>query len=152
MAEKMKTITKFQSDDGKEFDDEAKCVAHEKLCAEVVLIMASLPALPKDDGCNFSNGHGFIQHQRALFLAVRESLLHIGNRLMPHEWFSSAIANTSAHLSWAARLLDDIGGPVATAWHRIYCTDSDLREWGQPYYAAHPDKGEQICLNAKASS
>jgi hypothetical protein len=27
------------------------------------------------------------------------------------------------------------------------CIDESGKEWGQPYFAVNPDKGENICLN-----
>lgn len=136
----MKAIQKFQAEDGTEFATQVACRAHEALCAEIAKIMATLPKRPDDRGCKFSNGEGYLQHNRKKFLAARAALLRIGNRLFPHKWFKQALADTTVHASWCARLIDETSQPLATAWSRILCTDDKFREWGQQYFAAHPEE------------
>ena len=136
----MKTIQKFMADDGAEFVFEADCVAHEALCAEVAEIMATLPKRPNDDGCRFSNGHGYLQHDPAKFWPARDALLRMAHRLYPHKWFEQALADRTVHASWAGRLIIEASRPLDRAWHRISCVDADLREWGQPFYANNSDK------------
>lgn len=138
----MQAIQKFLAEDGAEFNTEAACVEHEALCAEVAEIMATLPKRPSDDRCRFSNGEGYLQHTEAQFLAARAALLRIGNRLYPHKWFDQALTDLTVHASWCGRLIDETSRPLARAWQRVMCTDSKLREWGQPYYANNPDKAE----------
>lgn len=41
----MKSITKYQADDGTEFATESDCLAHEALCAEIAEIVARLNPL-----------------------------------------------------------------------------------------------------------
>jgi hypothetical protein len=138
----MKTIKKFQADDGTEFTKESDCIAHEALCAEIDEIMRKLPNRPDDSGCKFSNGYGFLQHDPKTFWAVRDELLRIGNRLIPHKWFDQALEDRTAHPSWVGRLIGESSRPLDRAWSRIMCVDSNLREWGQPFYANNPDKVE----------
>lgn len=139
----MQEITKFKADDGTEFDSKSACLAHEALCAEIAEVMATLPKRPNDDGCRYSNGHGYLQHKPETFWKARDALLRIGNRLSPHKWFEQALADRTVHASWCGRLIDETSRPLANAWYRIYCTDQELREWGQPYFAMNPDKVEQ---------
>jgi hypothetical protein len=147
-GEEMKAIRKYQAEDGSEFNSEADCIAYEALCAEIDEVMATLPPRPNDDGCGFSNGHGYLQHDRVQFIRARTALLHIANRLMPHKWFEQALADETIHASWAGRLISEMSRPLDRAWSRFMCIDDRLREWGQPYYAAHPeDAPELACLN-----
>ena len=142
----MKTINKFRADDGAEFATEAACMAHEALCAEITEIMATLPNRPDDKGCEFSNGHGYLQHNADTFWRARDALLRVANRLSPHKWFDQSLADRSVHSSWAGRIIGELEKPLWQAWRRIECVDENLREWGQPYYAANPRQGEQIEL------
>lgn len=146
----MKTIKKYEANDGTEFNSEAACMRHEALCTEIDEVMSSLPRRPKDNDCSFANGHGYIQHDAETFWAVRDALLRIGRRLSKHNWIDTALADRTVHPSWCARLFDDISSPLANAWSRILCTDNDLREWGQPFFAYNPDKvapEDKVALN-----
>ena len=55
------------------------------------------------------------------------------------------------HLCNISRMQLDCDSPRAKAFQRIYyrlmCIDEQHREWGQPFYAAHPDKGTQRDLS-----
>ena len=143
----MKTVMKFKADDGAEFVSEIECVEYEKLCAEIAGVMGVLPPKPDSPGCRFENGGGYIQHDPATVTAVRASLLRIAQRLNPHDWFVNSIEDKTIHSSWAGRLISEMSAPLYRAWHRISCTDSQFREWGQPYYEAHPNEAKQVRLN-----
>ena len=142
----MKTITRFLSDDGCEFDTETKCRAHEGLSNEVGAVLFSLPALPKDDGCKFANGHGYIQHDPEAFKAAKTALLRIGQRVCPHKFIDNSLEDPTVHPSWVGRIFSDNSRPLYAAWGRVMCTDDQFREWGQPYYANNP-KGEFVRIN-----
>jgi hypothetical protein len=106
-----------------------------------------LPAKPKIPGCGFENGDGFIQHDRKTFLNVRHRLLEIFADECDHPWIKQALADDSVHPSGIARLLDDGGNrALQDAWHRIYCTDEQFREWGQPFFRMNPHQAKQVCL------
>lgn len=142
------TITRYISDDGNTFYDEVSCRKHELLLAEVGAIMARLPSLPDNEDYKFGNGGGYIQHDVETFMSVRRQLLELANTIEPHKWFTDAIEKgLDVHASWPGRLISDMGGPLNKAWYRIMCVDKLFREWGQPYYAEHPNEGEQIRLN-----
>lgn len=145
----MKAITKYEAADGSEFETESRCAAYESLCAEVADVVAALPALPKDDGCKFANGGGYVQHNPDTFRAVRTKLLQIAQRECPHRWITESLEKgDEIHASWAGRIISESSTPLWRAWNRIYCTDKQFREWGQPYYAEHPEAAEQFCVNA----
>jgi hypothetical protein len=139
----MKAIQKFKADDGAEFATMAACVAHEALCAEVAEIMATLPARPDNDGCRFSNGHGYLQHDVKNLERARVSILKVGQRFITDPpWLQQTIDDpVGCHPSWAARLIGDAcPRPVEAAWYRFQCVDKQHREWGQPYYANNPSE------------
>lgn len=150
----MKTINVFVADDGSRFGDEARCVAYESQCAECAAIMARLKPLPKDDGCRFANGGGYIQHDAATLKSVRDYLSLLFERTygpMPtpeNNWYAQT-REKDADSSWVGRLIGDSGHRAFhDAWYRIQCCDGQAREWGQPYYASHPDKGKQFDVYA----
>jgi hypothetical protein len=149
----MKTISKFVADDGVEFFQREECEKYEALTARIALVMSAFPAKPKDDGCNFANGHGYFQHEAATFYRVREALLLIAKEVTPHRWIDDCIADKNAHPSYVSRILGDYAcRPLSDAWYRFNCIDSQLREWGQPYFAMNPKDGKLICLNATGAA
>jgi hypothetical protein len=146
----VKQITKFQADDGTEFRTPNEAMAHDALCVEVAALVAKLHARP-DDGCNFSNGHGFIRQDKDAVLAVQRGLVAIARRYFGsdeiyerHFRYSEEAEKPTGH-TFVGRLIDDgCPAPVTRAWQRLMCIGEDFREWGQPYYANHPNEAEQI--------
>jgi len=145
---KMKTITKYIADDKREFTNEADCVDHEWNCVHVESIMMGLP--PSIDDTKFSNGSGYIQHDRESLLEVRNKFLEFVKRYTKHEWIQQSIdKGFDAHPSWVGRILSESApSSIAKHWYRFSCIDKDLREWGQPYYADHPNDAKQVRLNS----
>lgn len=143
----MRQIAKFVADDGAEFETIEECAAYEALTAEVAEVVSLLRPLPKLPGCSFENGAGFIRHDPVTFRRVRRTLLQIANRIHPHDWFTKSMDDESIHPSWACRMISECcPRPLDRAWMRIYCTDKQYREWGQPFYAENPDKATQVEL------
>jgi hypothetical protein len=138
----VKTLRIFESEDGERFDTEAECKAHEDLCSEIEKILDTLSPLPEDDALKFVNGEGYIQHDAATVASVRVALLKIAQRYSKNPpWFQQAIDDPSIHSSWASRLIGDAcPSPLYEAWNRIACIDKSSREWGQPFFAEHPDE------------
>ena len=142
----MKTIKKFVAIDGVEFLDKDKCLEYEKLIGEIRQIMSSLPDKP--DTCDFSNGSGYIKHDKESLERVKISLLNICKIHTDHKWIQQTIDDDTVHLSFAGRLIEEIGiRPLSNAWGRLMCIDNESREWGQSYYASHPDEAIQKQLN-----
>lgn len=138
----MKEIIKYQAKDGKEFDNSDNCKKYESLIDEVKAIMQKLPPIPEMNGCDFENGYGYVQHTEAEFNEVKNDLLNIAERMVKHKWIEQTRNDKTVHLSWVARLIGEYGSllPLSKAWDRLLCVDSELREWGQPYFAEHPEK------------
>ena len=141
----MKTITKYKAVDGKEFNDEKSCLDYESLISKVDLIMSSL--IPTIDSTDFSNGCGFIQQDKSTVKNTRLELLLEIKKHVDHNWIQQTIEDDNIHGSWVARILGDYNiNPLSKAWYRFSCIDKSFREWGQPYYALNPDKGQLIKL------
>ncbi|MDD2285827.1 MAG: hypothetical protein PHU98_06295 [Mariniphaga sp.] len=142
----MKTITKFKAIDGIEFTNKNECIKYELLIDRVNSIMNTLPKHP--DSCDFANGSGYLQHDKTILKNAKVALLKICKEYIDHKWIQINIDDDSIHPSYVGRLLDDYGiKPLNSAWYRFQCIDSNLREWGQPYYANYPEKATQKCIS-----
>ena len=148
----MEVITQYKAKDGKIFNTEQKCLNHEKLIDQVNLVLSKLDN-PEDHKkeVDFDNGKGYIQHDPATFLEVKKELLGLISQKIDHHIIKKAYetyGTDEVHYSWVSRILGDYGyTPLTNAWYRMNCTDSKFREWGQPYYAVHPEEGNQVQLN-----
>ena len=114
-------ITMYEADDGSRWDVEAKAVERDELIAECQAKEQEigLRPVPKDDGCKFGNGGGFVQQPA-------------GSRDLMIGFLKSKRAHR------------DSDGPIGRMLGRAYRLDDNDREWGQQYYATHPDEGEQF--------
>lgn len=141
-------VVRYTTADGGEFATRESALAHAAELAEVAAIMANWPA---PSGYDFANGGGYYQLSEAMFVSARDALLDIVGRHHPtYEMAARWIEATRegrADPSWVARLISDSGpGVVSKAWYQIQCVDASFRLWGQPFFAAHPRDGEQVCL------
>lgn len=142
----METITKFKAIDGKTFNSQSECLDYENLINTINNIMKKLPALP-NDSIDFTNGDGFIQHDKNILRSVQVNLLEVIKKYIKHNWVQQTIDDENVHPSYVGRLIDDYGlNPLNDAWYRFMCIDKFGREWGQPFYANNPDKGKQVCI------
>ena len=140
----MKEIIKYVAKDGKEFSNKSKCIAYENLIDEVAEIMSAFPPEPEGDGCKFANGQGYIQHKEAYFTKAKREILAVARRYSKHHW----LEDDNSHPSYAMRIIGELNTPLHDAWLRIYKTDKEYREFGQVYYAEHPEKAEQFDIYA----
>jgi hypothetical protein len=143
----MKTITKYVANDGSEHTATDACLKRDVLCAAVDSVMSLIPPRFDDKGCNYSNGHGYWQHDADRAATVRHGLLTLAKEHIPHRWIDESLADPSVDSSWAGRIISEGPEPIYTAWCRIQCMDKQWREWGQTYYANNPDSAETVCLN-----
>lgn len=120
----MKVITKFKAIDGTEFTKENECLKYELLIKRVNEIMALLPPTPNDDGCNYSNGSGYLQHEKQIFRNAQIKLLEICKEYIDHKWIQETIDDENLHSSYVGRLLSDYAiKPLNNAWYRFSCID-----------------------------
>lgn len=143
----METITKYKAFDGREFVDPTDCELHETNCKLAEVIMQPMPDKP--EGCGFSNGDGYLQHDKEVLLKVRNRFLEFARRYTDHKWVQQTIdKGFDADPSWAGRIIGECApSTINKHWYRFMCIDNQCREWGQPYYATNPDKAKQIRLN-----
>lgn len=147
----MKTITKYKALDGAEFTDPVECEKYEAFARRCEAVIKHLKPLPKDKDLRFANGHGFIQQDPMSVAAVRRDLLELAKEVTTHKWIQQSIDDPTAHHSWAGRIISEVSEPLWKAWYRIGCIDKQGREWGQQYYADHPDQAEQFEITRPAS-
>lgn len=141
----MKELIKYISNDDFEFFNKEKCIEHEKNIAIAKIIIDKLPKRP--DNCEFSNGSGYIQHDKKVIQDVKTEFLEFVKRYSDHKWIQKSIDDKNIDPSWAHRIISDCcPRTISNHWYRFYCMDEGFREWGQPYYAMN-DEGEYNQLN-----
>jgi hypothetical protein len=142
----MKKITKYVSNDGKEFAKQAECLKYEEQAKKIATIMKDLPARPKDT--DFSNGKGYIQHKKTVFNRAKKRLIVLAADLFNIKGLKKEKPENVHPHSIVGRYIGDSGNyALNDAWYRIMCTDTKYREWGQPYYTTHPTEGDLRQLN-----
>ncbi len=125
----MKSVTKYVSRDGRLFSDEDSCLRHESLQDEADAVCAIIGPAVKDDGCNFANGHGYVQRDPDAVFRAEKALRDACLRL---------------HGNDNPRYLCDSNSPFCSVSVRLRCIDVKGREWGQPYYANNMNEGDQV--------
>ena len=145
-----KAITRFEAIDGSVWPTLEKAEAHEALIRDVAEAMKPMGERPK--GVDFTNGSGYVQHTVQAVASARRSLIALTRPRIQH-WFDQQKRDHNTdfdmvHPSWFGRMLDGSATPLEDAWRRLCCVDPLNREWGQPYYATHPDHARRFCLNA----
>jgi hypothetical protein len=141
----MKKIVKYIADDGIEFNSIDDCNAHEHSCKTAILIMKDLSDIPK--GCDFANGSGYIKHDCKKVQSVRNIFLKFCMQYTDHNSIQGLIDGTT-HISHANRYLSEVlPNSILKHWARFNCIDKDGLEWGQPYYAIHPEDAKWKQLN-----
>lgn len=146
----MKQILIFQADDGTRFDNDQLCQRYEAQCEIINQAMALLKPIPKNAGCNFANGGGFIQQDKAAVLMAYGMVLDVAENIAGKDVVAKTkAAHEFAPRSIIGRYLDDSGHrAIYKAWHRFLNMDAQWREWGQGYFAANPHEGKQLELAA----
>lgn len=130
----MKTIIKYKSESGREFDTQSGAAIADELFAKQNEVSMLLPQAV-DDSCDFSNGGGYVQHTQQdidkFTAGIRELIvLEFGeNSATLKAW------DTGGPYGIVGRYLDDSNSDTYRLWGRLYSIDPRLREWGQGYYA-----------------
>lgn len=146
----MEAITVYKAVDGSRWDSESDALKRDDESFKTALSIGQLGERYKEtDSCNYENGGGYVQHDLNTIRVCKMALIRLCRETRPHfdEW---ARMQESVHkvdllkidVGWFNRMMDD-DSPMDKAWRRFYCIDAQGREWGQPYYALNPDKGEQ---------
>lgn len=140
----MKAITLYQAVDGSNWPTPREALQRDALCSHVDEAMKLLRPRPSDVG--FSNGDSFVQQEEGPWLAAKQRIVDLAYAVTGDAVFTN-IAEDIHPRGLAGRILDDTGGPLAKAWWRFSCIDSQHREWGQPYFVNHPN-AEAVCVTA----
>ena len=119
----MKKLTVYESVDGMRWDTEAECLERDRLMEEISGIMSKLNPKPKDPLCHFANGDGYIQQDLETVQIVRAEIHDLAVKL-------------------GSRVNGKRDRPLHRSLNRLRATDSQGREWGQPYFANHPEEAE----------
>lgn len=150
----MEEIKIYKCKDGQRFDLKDNAIKYEKLIDDVEEVISKLPEQPKDDGCRFSNGHGYLQHKSIDIMIARKELLELALKNEPgidktNSWVRESISNHNHHISYAQRIIGEYNSlsPISRALYRLACIDSKNREFGQPYFANNPEKADLFQLN-----
>ena len=142
----MKTITKYKSYDDMEFLSKDKCLEHEENCKLADWLMKNLPERP--DGCSFSNGEGYIQHDNLIIIRTKKKFLEFVKRYTDHKWIKQSIDDCNLDPSWAYGIISECcPQSISKHWYRFMCIDNDFKEWGHPYYASHQNEVTDKQLN-----
>lgn len=143
----MKAITKYVSNDGREFMDEQSCLKHEALKLRIKEIISQLYDIPDNTG--FSNGSGYVQQNKYVVEKVKNEIIDLIKENSNDKEYQKTIElhrNSKPRLGWISYCLSD-NSPFNNCWHRLMCMDDDFKEWGQPYFAMNPEQGTQIRIN-----
>ncbi len=143
----MRQVPRWEANDGSIWKYEKDAKARDSLIKSMSWFDKLLPPA-KDETCRFSTGHGFVQRNASVVKKAKEKLIMLTEKQIP-EWFKTQREKhktdfTKVHSSWFLRMIEGNAPPLSHAWLRLGCIDDRYREWGQPYYASHPDKGEQV--------
>lgn len=141
----MNEITLYQSNDGRQFRIKEDCLKHEKLVEEIEKIMSNLPPTPDD--IDFQNGHGYIQHDPDKIPGAMMALVNVSGipkKYVPEDFKEKPFFYRRNIIG---RILGDSNSPVYSPWMRFSRMDDSYKEYGQGYFALHPEEARQIRLN-----
>jgi hypothetical protein len=130
----MKTVSRFETADGKLFRDEKKAAVHEAEVKEVNRLKWSI--LPKKlDTCEFANGGGYIQLTPAQVAEFMDGFENVIKTFYP----SLLEVYKRCPTGIIGRYLSDNEYPCYTLW-LLACQISHNRLYGQAYYANNPSE------------
>jgi hypothetical protein len=133
----MKESVVYISEDGCKFDNKEECFKYEAAFNKLKELFKKLPKHPEN--CDFTNGHGYIQHDADTFEKVKNTFYK-----MACAYHSDMKYEMDNYAFWC--ILSDSSSPFYGYGQRFLNTDIKYREYGQPYFKLHPEKviGGQI--------
>jgi hypothetical protein len=143
-------VTRYEANDGSLFESETEATAHDAYLEEVKVVEAMLPARP-DDGSQFENGAGYLQHTPEKVREFKRAVLMLAAKDDPDSEFIEWAREPDRirGMGIVGRSIDDgCDRYVGRLWHRVRCMDDRCREWGQPYFAPNPGEGEAFAIAA----
>jgi hypothetical protein len=134
----MKIIQQYRADDGKTFTTPEECERYEAVLKQVCSL---LDTLPDADKYNISNGGGYIQHKPGTYKKIETLLIKLSNL-----WFKPKEKFTHFNY-YLGRVIDDSNMSCLNKLsYKLMCIKEE-REYGQPYYALHPNECKNIQVN-----
>lgn len=145
----MKTLTKYQANDGSEWDTAEEAQKRDELHAKVEAAMAPLGDVPEA----VEKGKGWLQHDMETVNVAKDRILDICREEGFNKHFP-AFNNPGRDchpLSIIGRVLNDNGGPLDRAWSRFARIDEQGREHQQCYFAyTGGPESHHICIEDRS--
>jgi hypothetical protein len=113
----MRLVTRYEATDGSVWLSEGDALERDDLIEVCRNVERTASMKDRPSKTEYTSGRGYVQQPKG----TREYLL-------------SALRVMGANR--------DSDGPIGRLMYRMHCMDDDDREWGQPYYAMHPDQAE----------
>lgn len=132
----MKEITMYEANDGSKHSTKEQAIKRDDLLLKISEIEDLLPDKPKDKGCMFSNGKGYLPVDEKKFNLAKDKLMLLATEITGKDF------QGNLH-GIIGRYLDDSGSPAYSLLYRMQCVDNKFRMWGQPYFALNPMEGIQ---------
>ena len=110
-------------------------------------ITKHMPKLPKTNRCSFYNGTGYILWTNTQLRIVKRLILTEAYRRSKNKVYLESIKIPHCQ-GIAGKYLNDNYNDLYSIWSRLM-NIRNLREYGQPYYAHHPQEARGECLNKK---
>lgn len=132
----MKVIQQFESLCGKIFNTAEECIRYENISKQVNNILNTLENPDKyNQECQFSNGKGFIQHPHGTRDMLEKEIVRLSN-----EWFNNEEPFINFNYYLGRCINDSNVSCLNKLSYKLMCIDKLEREYGQPYYASHPNE------------
>jgi len=146
----MKTITKYQANDGSEWNSKAEAIERESLIARVAAVMAPLGEVPEA----VKQGSGWVQHDIETVLTARDGIMDLCRSMGMFEGckWRHDLGRDCHPLGIVGRILSEDNGPIGDAWGRFGTIDEQGREHQQPYYAINGPLPEHICIKDRRNT
>lgn len=142
----MKFLKLWEARDKTRFDSAEKCREYEVLMDLMEEIGKILIPLPKQDSTNFSNGGSYIQQTAENVESFRMAVYNEAFPYISHLNVPETPEGLNPLGMVGKFIYECCPKTIYLQWERLMCIDSEFREWGQPYYAIHPDMGKQVAL------
>lgn len=145
----MKTVIRYQAEDGATFDTADAAKAHEQLVESIRNAEALTLGTPHK---LVDDGKGWVQHDVQRVLEFKRRLLRLAEPLLKsYEWYREENFDSVHPGSIVGRILSDANSPLWGAWSRLMRIDALGREHQQPYYAFNGPLPEHVCVEDRRS-